>query len=187
VGAGPSLSVDAVTEHVERGSQAAAGAGFGKWVVVADEDQLGAGAGHVVHDTARSRAAAMRASSIHDHRGRVDVTVLDEVASERRRADACAGLELAGGACRWRQADDGEPGVLAQRPDDAEGVGRARSRPSEEDRDPITRCGQGRHGGCVVVAQDRVPRDRCRTERIDESDLFGLMGPIVRRARRSSR
>ena len=146
---------DAITEHVEGGSESSAGGDFGELVVIADEDQLGADPCHLIDDTGQVAHRGHAGLVDHDHRARVDVAVLDEMASKRGRVDPGAGFELAGGACRRCQADDREPGVLVQHPDDAEGVGLACSRPTDEDRDPIARRSQRPHCGCLVVAQRR--------------------------------
>ena len=130
---------DAVAEGVEGGSEAAAGGDFGELVVIADEDQLGADPCHLIDDTGEVADCGHAGLVDHDHRAGVDVAVLDEMASECGRVDPGAGFELAGRACRRCQADDREPGILVQHPDDAEGVGLACSRPTDEDRDPITR------------------------------------------------
>ncbi len=90
---------DAVTKHVECGSEASAGGDFGELVVIADEDELGAGPCHLIHDTGEI-AHRGHAGLIHDdHGASVDVAVLDEVAGQCGRVDPGAGFEFAGGAC----------------------------------------------------------------------------------------
>ena len=82
--------------------------------MIADEDELGADPCHLIHDTGEIAHRRHTGLVDHDHRASVDVAVLDEVAGQRGRVDPGAGFELAGGACRRCQADDGEPGVLVQ-------------------------------------------------------------------------
>ena len=126
---------DAVAEHVERGSEASAGGDFGELVVIADEDELGADPCHLIDDTGQVADGRHAGLVDHDHRARVDVSVLDEMASQRGRVDPGAGFELTSCACRWRQPDDRESGILVEHPDRAECVGLARSRSTDQHRD----------------------------------------------------
>ena len=67
--------------------------------MIADEDELGADPCHLIDDTGQVTHRG-HAGLIHDdHGASVDVTVLDEVASQRRRVDPGAGCEIVGGPC----------------------------------------------------------------------------------------
>ena len=144
---------DPVAEGVEGGPKASTGLNLGQLPVVANQHDLGAGDRGLVDD-GRELADACGPGFVDDDHGRDgDRPAFGEVAGDRRRCDAGAGLEFAGGTCHRSETDDVPPDVLVHPAEGAEGVGLAGSGSADEHGDPVAGGGQRSDRIRLVVTQ----------------------------------